>query len=152
MGFLSKLKLLFIVQKPLGEITEALEKAKKTKKWVQFSATVLSILGTSVASFNGYMDPQVAILVSAGISALYNVVRGAEKANYTDVKGPFTSTEFYSSVLTEAQKFVVVANNGGINAPWLSQLSTGINMLGLVIGQFLAAQAPVTPEETAPKS
>lgn len=142
MGFLAKLKLLFIIQKPAGEILDAIAEAKSNKKWIHFAVTVLSIALSSAAAWSGYLDPNTYVIVSTALNAIYNVVRGADKADNSDVKGPFTSTELYLSMLTEAQKFVVNAHAGGVTAPWLEQLNTGVNLFALMLGQNLAARAP----------
>lgn len=151
MGFIQKIKLLFIVKKPVGEIADAVAEAKKTKKWLHFTATVLGIVTTGIAAYAGYMDPQLYVLVSSALNAIYNIVRGADKADNSDVKGTFTSTELYVSAFTEAQKFVVVAHAGGANYPWIDSLASFLNLIALVAGQNLAARAPNPSEPPEPK-
>ncbi len=145
MTFLTKIKLLFMVQKPAGEIADAVAEAKKTKKYIHLTATVLGIVATGIAAWSGYMDPQVYVIVSSALNAIYNIVRGADKADNSDVKGTFTASELYVSAFTEAQKFVVVAHTGGVHAPWLDAMASFLNMIALVFGQNLAARAPATP-------
>jgi len=145
MKFLTKIKLLFMVQKPAGEIVDAVAEAKKTKKWIHFAATVFGILATGIAAWSGYMSPQVYVVVSSALNAIYNIVRGADKADNSDVKGTFTATELYVSAFTEAQKFVVVAHTGGAQYPWLDSMASFLNLIALVAGQNLAARAPATP-------
>lgn len=148
MKFLDKIKLLFKIQKPAGEVLDAVAEAKKTKKWIHFAATVLGIVATGIATWSGYMDPQIYVVVSSALNAIYNIVRGADKADNADVKGTFTTTELYLSAFTEAQKFVVVSHTGGAHYPWLDSLASFLNLVALVLGQNLAARAPDSTWET----
>lgn len=141
MKFLDKLKLLFVVQKPAGEIMDAVADAKKTKKWIHFVATVLGIAISATAAWSGYMSPTAATIVTSALNAIYNIVRGADKADNTEVKGTFTTTELWLSVLNEAQNFVVAAHTGGVQAPWLENFAALVNFGSLALGQNLSARS-----------
>ncbi len=141
MKFLDKLKLLFVVQKPAGEIMDAVAEAKKTKKWIHFGATVLGIAISASAAWSGYMSPTTATIVTSALNAIYNIVRGADKADNADVKGTFTTTELWLSVLNEAQSFIVAAHTGGVKAPWLDNFSALVNFGSLALGQNLSARS-----------
>jgi len=145
MKLIDKLKLLFKVQKPAGEIVDAVAEVKKTKKWLHFTVTILGVALTTVGTLQGFVPPQTMLIVTSVLQAIYNVVRGADKADSTDVKGTFTTTEFWMSALTEAQKALVVAHDGGVSAPWIAGASSLVGF-ALSLGQNLAGRAP-TPEK-----
>lgn len=141
MKFLDKVKLLFKVKKPLGEVLDAVAEAKKTKKWLHFSVTILGVLLSTVLALNGVVPPQYSLIATTILQALYNIVRGADKADNEDVKGTLRTTEFWTTGLTEIQKGLVAVQTGGVNAEWLTMSSTVIGM-ALAAGQNLAARAP----------
>lgn len=141
MKFLDKIKLLFKVQKPAGEILDAVAEAKKTKKWLHFAVTILGVALTTAGTLTGFVPPQTMLIITSVLQAIYNIVRGADKADNSDVKGTVMTTEFWMSALTEAQKALVVAHDGGINATWIA---AGTSLVGaaLAFGQNLSARAP----------
>lgn len=144
MGFLSKLTLLFKIKKPLGDLVDAVAEAKKTKKWVSFSLTVLAIIGASGAAMTGLVPPVYAILVPAVANSIYNIFRGADKADNMDVKGLFTTSEFYVTSGQEAQKLMQLMQAHGIDTPVaVAAILASIASWGsLAAGQNLAARAP----------
>lgn len=141
MGLIAKLKLLFEIQKPFGEAVDAVAEAKKTKKWVHFTVTLLGVLLSTVLALNGVIPPQYALIATTALQALYNIIRGADKADNEDIKGTLRTTEFWTTGLTEIQKGIVAVQTGGVSAEWLTMSSTIIGM-ALAAGQNLAARAP----------
>ncbi len=101
MGFIEKIKLLFKIQKPAGEVVTAVQEVKKTRKWVHFTVTLIGVLMTTVAALADYISPQMQLIVSSLFQAVYNIMRGAEKSETNEVKGTFTTTEFWLSGFTE---------------------------------------------------
>lgn len=146
MGLFSKLKMLFQIKKPLGDIADAVAEAKKTKKWVSFSLTVLSIIGASGAAIAGLVPPIYAIMIPAIANALYNVFRGADKADNVNIKGLFTTSEFYVTTGQEAQKILMLAQSNGIETSVvLTAILASIASWGsLAAGQNLASRVPDT--------
>lgn len=141
MKLFEKLKLLFTIQKPAGEVIDAVAEVKKTKKWIHFTVTILGVALTTVGTLQGFVPPQTMLIVTSLLQAVYNVVRGADKADNADVKGTFRTTEFWMSALTEAQKALVVAHDGGISAAWITS-ATSLVGVALALGQNLAGRAP----------
>lgn len=140
-GFLEKLKWLFRIKKPAGQVVDAVAEAKKTKKWFHFGVTIAGVLASTVASLSGVIPPQAQLIVATVLQTIYNIVRGADKATDAEVKGTFRTTEFWLTALTELQKGIVVAQAGGVNPDWLVTTSTIVGM-ALAAGQNLAARAP----------
>lgn len=149
MSFLEKIKLLLKINKPAGEMLDAVAEAKKTKKWIHFTVTALGILISTAAALSGAIPPQVQLVVTTILQALYNIIRGADKADDEAVKGTLRTTEFWMTALTEVQKGIVATQMGGINPEWLAVSSTVIG-LALSFGQNLAARAPIDPNVDAP--
>lgn len=141
MGFLAKIKLLFLIKKPAGELVDAIAEAKKTKKWVHFTVTALGVLLSTVLALNGFIPPQYSLIATTVLQALYNIIRGADKADNEQIKGTLRTTEFWTTGLSEIQKGIVSTQAGGINPEWLAMSSTIIGM-ALAAGQNLAARAP----------
>src|SRR5947207_321065 len=138
MGLIEKLKLLIKIKKPLGDAVSAVEEAKKTKKWFHFAVTLVGILGSTAAALTGVIPPQAALIATTILQTIYNVIRRADTADSTEIKGTFRTTEFYMTALTELQKGIVAAQTGGINAEWFS-VSSAIIGLGLSLGQNLSS-------------
>lgn len=141
MGLFEKLKLLLKVKKPAGEIVDAVAEAKKTKKWVHFTVTLLGTLLTTAGSLTGIIPPVYQVVAVTVLQALYNIIRGADKADNQAVVGTLRTTEFWLTALTEVQKGIVTTQMGGVNPDWLATSSTIIGM-ALAAGQNLAARAP----------
>jgi hypothetical protein len=141
MGLIEKLKLLIKIKKPVGEIVDAAKKAKETKKWLQFTVTLLGTLASTAAALTGVIPPQAQLIATTVLQALYNILRGAEKAESSDVKGTLRTTEFWMSGLTEVQKGLVSVQMGGINPEWMAT-STALIGAALAFGQNLASRIP----------
>lgn len=141
MKFLDKIKLLFKIQKPAGEVLDAVAEAKKTKKWIHFTVTILGVALTTAGTLTGFVPPQTMVIVTSILQAIYNIVRGADKADNSDIKGTVLTTEFWMSALTEAQKALVVAHDGGVSAAWITS-ATSLVGAALAFGQNLSARAP----------
>lgn len=154
MGFLEKIKWLFKLNKPAGVVVDAVAEAKKTKKWFHFGVTLIGTLATTAATLTGVIDPKIQLIVVTVLQALYNIIRGADKADNQEIKGTFRTTEFWLTALSEVQKGIVATQAGGINPDWLASSSTVIGM-ALAAGQNLAARAPIqdkVPPTTPPSA
>jgi hypothetical protein len=148
MGFIEKIKLLFKIQKPLGELAKSAKDVKTGWKTLKFWVTFLGTLASTAAALTGIIPPQVQLIVTTILQALYNIIRGAEKMESADAKGIFTTTEFALTALGEVQKGIVAAQMGGINPEWMAAATTIVGM-ALAAGQSLAAREPEKP--TTPK-
>lgn len=139
MGLIEKLKLLFKVRKPLGEVADAVEEAKKTKKWVHFAVTLLGTLVTTALALKGVIPPVYQLIAVTVFQALYNIIRGADKADNAEIKGTLTTTEFWMTALAEVQKAFINLQTGGINPEWMVTSTAAIGA-ALAFGQNLAAR------------
>lgn len=149
MGIISKLKLLFAIRKPLSELAENAKKVKSGWKTLAFWITLLGSLGSTAAALNGVIPPEIQLVVTTVLTALYNILRGLQKAEAPEVKGTFRTSELALTALAEIQKGIVAIQGGGINPEWLSSSSI-IVAAALGAGQNLAArnvkeEKPVTP-------
>lgn len=147
MTILSKIKLLFKIQKPANEIIDAVKQVKKTKKWVHFAVTILGTLLSTAAALGGAIPVTAQLVIVTVLQALYNIMRGLDKADDAEVRGTLVTTEFWMTGLSEIQKALLAAHDGGISAPWMTSLSS-IVAATLAFGQNLAARKP-TPEIAA---
>lgn len=150
MGLIEKLKLLFKVKKPAGELFDAVKEAKKTKKWFHFGVTVIGVLLSTAGALTGVIPPQTQLIITTILQTIYNIVRGADKADNHEIKGTLTTSEFWMTAATELQKGIVMAQTGGINPEWLATSSAVIGA-ALSFGQNLAARAPNPAKSVEPK-
>lgn len=148
MGLFSKLKLLFLIQKPAGEVFDAVAEAKKTKKYWHLAATLLGMVVGSSALWASFLPPQYAIVITAAAVAAYTIARGADKADNEDVKGYFTSSEFYVQVAGALQACFIAMKAGGISPAWIDG---ALSMIAIAAGsgQNLAARAPLDTDTAA---
>jgi len=141
MGFIEKIKLLFKIQKPLGELAKSAKDVKTGWKTIKFWVTFLGTLASTAAALTGIIPPPAQLIITTVLQAIYNIVRGAEKMESTEAKGIFTTTEFALTALGEIQKGIVAAQTGGINPEWMATATTIVGM-ALAAGQSLAAREP----------
>ncbi len=141
MGFISKLKLLFTIQKPFGQATDAVIESKKTRRWWHLTATLIGIAITCYADYAGLLPPQYAIIVKCALIGLYALARGADNAESHDIKGYFRSSEFKVLLLGSAQTFFQDVKASGIDASWVG---AGMAVLTILTssGQNLSSRAP----------
>jgi hypothetical protein len=141
MKLLEKIKLLFKVKEPAGELIDTLKTAKTGWKTWGFWATLAGTLASTAAALSGVIPAQAQLVLTTGLQAIYNILRGASKADDPAVKGIFRTTEFWLSTLTEVQKGLVAVETGGINPEWMAT-ATAIVGMALAAGQNLAARTP----------
>lgn len=147
MSLAKKLKLLFAVRKPLGDVTVAFVAAKKDRKWLAFAVTVVGSLLSIVLTMQGFMPPEAHTILSSFLQALYNFMRGLSKSESPTVKGPLATTEVWMSGIQELQKAVVASQAGGVQAPWVEILGSGLNTASLIISQYFSALTPAVTKE-----
>lgn len=146
MKFLQKIKLLFKIQKPAGDVVAALKDAKDEKRGWKTIGFWVTLIGTGISTagaLSGLIPAQLQLCITTGLQCVYNVLRGAQNMDSPTVKGTVTTTEFWLTSLTELQKAVVVLHDGGIQSHSLEQALSGLNFLSLAFGQNLAARKPV---------
>ena len=143
-GLLEKLKWLLKIQRPAGEVITAVKEVKKSKKWFHFAVTLVGTLATTAAALTGVIPPDAQVIASSFLQAIYNIMRGADKADIVEVKGTLRTTEWWLASFTELQKAVVITKAGGVVAPWVEIFGGVINFGALALGQNLAARTPAT--------
>jgi len=139
MGLIEKLKLLFKVKKPVEDVIDAAKAASKTRKWFSFVVTLVGTLGTTAAALTGVIPPQAQLVAVTVLQSLYNILRGADKAETSEIKGTLRTTEFWLTGLSEIQKTFVAFQTGGWYPEWMATATT-VTGMALAAGQNLASR------------
>lgn len=141
MNIFSKLTTLF-KGKELAEKT--LEDAKDIKrgwKTPAFWITLFGNLSALAAATQGLMDPKVALMVTTGLTAGYNILRGMAKSNEDGVRGWHISTEVWIGIGAILEAAIMTLQQGGIDYKWLT--TAGIVLAGVMkIARDLSVQQP----------
>lgn len=150
MGFFSKIATLFKVRGPAQDLIGEIKTAQSGWKTIGFWVTLLGTLVSLVLSIKMIIPATAALVIISVLTAAYNVLRGAQKADTDTTRGVFRSTEFWLGVGGEVTKLVVALQAGGVNPAWLTSLSAMV-ATGMSIGQSLSAQNlktdPLAPEK-----
>lgn len=141
MGLIEKLKLLFKARKPATDIINQVQTIKSGWKTWQFWATLVGSLGALVASLQGIIPLEASLIATTALTFLYNVLRGATKADVVGVKPLLQTSEFWLSILGYAQTAILALQTGGIDPKWVMTAS-GFISAAIGMGQNLAAQQP----------
>lgn len=147
MTLIEKIKLLFQIKKPVEDILDSAKEAKKNNKWFHFSVLLIGTIVTTLASLGGLLPPLVQLGIVTTLQCVYNILRGADKADNQEIKGTLLTTEFWTSALSEIQKALVAAHAGGLNPEWMTA-ATALSGAALAFGQNLAARAPLEEKKT----
>lgn len=134
LGMIAKLKLLFTLKGPVGDLIGEIKDVKRGYKTVHFWATVLGILGVIALKLTSVMAPHVAIVLVAALAALYNIARALEKADVVGFRPVFKSTEFWVGVGAIVTTALSNLKSGGVDAPWIE------SAIGLLAAIMAAAQ------------
>ena len=152
MKFLEKIKLLFKIRKPAGEIVKQLKGVKRGWKTLAFWITLLGSGLSTVGALTGIIPPIAQLAATTALTVVYNILRGAKKQEEAGVRGPFRTTELLVTSLNEIQKGIVAAQAGGINPEWFTMahaISSMIAAAAAAAGQSMAAQQPKPGDVTA---
>lgn len=144
MKFLEKLKLLFKIRKPAGELLDSIKDAKRGWKTLPFWINIIGSALATAGALSGVISPIAQLVIVTALQSIYNILRGAQNMDSSTEKGTFRTTEFLTTGLTEIQKGIVTVQAGGINPEWLMMSSTIIGA-ALAAGQNLASRQPVPP-------
>lgn len=146
MSLFEKIALLFKANKPATQLVSQLKEAKAGYKTVSFWVTLLGTLLALIAAIKAVIPATTALVAITVITALYNVLRGLDKAGTDTNRGTFRSTEFWLAILGEASKAIVALQTGGVNPAWMASLST-IVAAAMAAAQNLSAQPKATSNE-----
>lgn len=145
MSVFQKIKLLFTLNKPAGELVDELKGAKSNWKTVKFWATLLATLGTLAAGLTGVVSPEVSLIAGSAIAALYNIVNGLQDADKPTTSGLFTSTKFWLGALAQVQSALLAIKTGGVDPKVLEIAMTSLGFI-MTLAQNIASQEPTTPQ------
>lgn len=135
MTLLEKIKLLFVVRKPVEKLAEDVKEIKKGYKTISFWATVLLSLTSVVGSLQGYIDPKISLIITVFLGCTYNILRAIQNSQIEGVTPLIYSTRFWTGILTILLASLTSLKDGGIAAPWVI---SGISLIG---GIMTLAQA-----------
>lgn len=134
MGLLAKLKIYLKIRKPLKKLVEHFKTIKRGGKTPEFWMVLFGYAVTITAAVSGYLSPEVSLIVSTVLAALYNVFRGAVKSKEKGVRKWYTTTEFWVGVGAQAQIAFLAVQQGGINEQWI------VASLAIINGAMVAAR------------
>lgn len=141
MGFISKLKFLVKAAKPVGAFVDQIKGAKMKYKTIPFWTTILLSAASVVTALNGIIPASVAVIVTAGLTAGYNLLRGIDKMNQEGIKPTWKATEFWvglGGILTAA---IMEIQTAGVNSSVLTS-ALGVIATFMAVAQNLGAAQP----------
>lgn len=139
MGLWEKISLLFKANKPATELVGQLKEAQRGYKTLAFWVALLGTLLSLAAAVKAVIPVTAALIVITVLTAVYNVLRGLQKAGTDTNRGALVSTELWIGVMGEISKAVAALHAGGIDPTWLVSLGS-INAAAMAAAQNLAAQ------------
>lgn len=147
MGLIEKVKLLFKVQKPLGEVASAMKDAKKGWKTLSFWITLVGSLVSCVAALQGLIPAGVAVMISTGLTTLYNLLRGLQKVENENIPGAARTSEFWVGMLGILQTGLLeLQTKGAMDDKWLVA-SLAVIAGGMASAQSMAGSKPALTNE-----
>jgi len=141
MGLIKKLKLLIKASKPVGEFVNQVKGAKLKYKTIPFW---VSIIGSAIAvagAFQGFIPATTAVIITSSLTALYNILRGADKIEQVGVKPVFRTTEFWMGTGTIISNMILDMQTAGVNDEVLVTAQVIIGS-AMAAAQSLAANQP----------
>jgi hypothetical protein len=144
---LSKLKLALKLREPAMALLAQAKDIKSGYRTLAFWVSVLGTLISLVGSLNGVIPPQIAIIVTTVLTAIYNILRGTNKADQVGIKPALKSTEFWQGAFGELSNSIVQLQTAGIDPQWF-HMATAVIGMSMAIAQNIGAHQPVAP---APK-
>src|SRR5258706_8374631 len=99
MNIFQKIKLLFALRKPVGKVVDAIKDVKSGWKTISFWIALIGTLLSFVGALQGIIPAATAVLITTGLTAVYNILRGLVKNESDGVRPTFQSTEFWIGVL-----------------------------------------------------
>ena len=142
---LSKLKLLIKIKEPMLALISQIKEAKRGYRTLAFWVSVLGTLISLVGALNGVIPPQIAIIVTTILTAIYNIIRGMNKSEETGVRPILKSTEFWQGAFGEISNSLVQMQTAGINPAWF-HMATAVIGMSMAVAQNIGATQPITPK------
>jgi hypothetical protein len=141
MGAIEKLKLLFKAWKPAGEFINEVKGARKKYKTIPFWVSILGSGVAIVGALQGVIPATAAVVATATLTGLYNIVRGLDKADQEGTKPALATTEFWIGVLGIVSAQIVDVQTAGVNNAALVTAQSVI-AAAMAAAQSLAANQP----------
>lgn len=131
-SLMNKIKLIWKGRKIATELITIKSRWKKPSFWT----AILGQAGSLIGALQGVIDPKVAIVISTVTTALYNYVRGLEKAE-TDGVSPYkTRSEFLLGITGLANSVFIGLQEQGINPAWMATSSVVIGHAMVAAGEL----------------
>lgn len=94
-----------------------------------------------LSATQGIIPPQLVIILNASLTAIYNYLRGIEKAETDGVKPFKSSSEFILSLMTTANNAIIDMETGGVSTYYLGAASIALTH-AVAAGRDLANMRP----------
>lgn len=141
MGLIEKLKMLIKSAKPAGVFINQVKGARLKYKTIPFWTSLIGSLIALVASLQGFIPATTGILITTGLGAGYNILRGVDKVNQTGITPALRSTEFWIGSLAVISTSLIDLATAGITGPVLTTAQTVV-AAAMAVAQNLGAQEP----------
>jgi hypothetical protein len=141
MGFIDKIKLLFVAAKPAQAVVTQVSEIKKGYKTISFWVATLGSLITFAGAIQGFIPATVSLIVITALTCVYNILRALEQANQPGVGTLGQSTRFYSGLLGIVLAGLTSLKTGGVDPKWVEASIAFIGTI-MTVAQSLGAQQP----------
>jgi hypothetical protein len=148
MGLIDKIKLLFAMKQPVGELVTEVQTIKAGYKTIGFWVTVFGTLVSVVASLTGFIPATLAVIISTSVTVIYNILRALQNANVEGVKPMFRSTRFWVGIGGILAAGIEALRAGGISAEWMTVATTVIAAV-MAAAQSVGSNQPATVASSA---
>jgi hypothetical protein len=145
MGLLTKLKAVWTARKVVNQMGEIKRGWKTLSFWVVLVTNLLAL----IAALKGLLPAGLALILLTAVTAVYNILRGAQKSHEEGMRSWFKTTEFWMGVGTEISKAFVALQAEGINPAWMGTTSTILAGV-MTISRDLSAKSPSKPDTQKP--
>lgn len=145
MSLLTKIKMLFKLQKPAGQLINDVKKMERNWKEVSFWVSLVGSLAGFAGALSGVIPPATAMLITTGLGTVYNLLKGFQKAETEGVRPPLQSREFWIGAMTILSNGLIEAKTAGVDGEWVA-ITSAVIAGAMAAAQNLGAKQP-KPEE-----
>lgn len=144
MNIFQKIKLLFRVKAPAEKLIDDIKEFKSGWKTLPFWVTLLGSLGSVVAAFQGVIPAEYSLVATTVLTAIYNFIRGFEKADQNAIRPTLQSTEFWIGLLGIVGNAFTTLKTGGVSPDWMIAAQSAI-AAAMAGAQNIGTQQPKEP-------
>ena len=137
MGLFAKIKAAWAARKVVNQMGEI----KRGWKTLSFWVTLAGNLVTLAVTLKGMVPAIAGIVAMTALTAVYNILRGAQKSEEAGVRAWWKTTEFWMGIGTEAIKGITVLKAGGVNPEWFG-FTSAVLAGAMTIARDLAHKEP----------